>query len=272
MLKRQYYLTAGLVLLVALIVLNLPEDQAGKLKLTVGGLFLPLFGMAGSAQSLIEQTGNSLAPRSALLKEIEQLSKENQQLRQQLMQAQESWRENAQLRQALSWQPRVPWQLKPARVVGQDPANWWRTIMIDVGLRDKIRTNMTVLTSDGLVGRVTEVGFDRSRVVMVGDPNCRFSAQVQEPHDKSVVAKGIISPSASSLDRLLVDLIYVPGGTLLKPGQPVMTSGDGGVFPKGITVGQIVDVRTNEYGLNLEARVKLAVNLDRLEQVWVMMQ
>ena len=77
MLKRQYYLTAGLVLLVALIVLNLPEDQAGKLKLTVGGLFLPLFGMAGSAQSLIEQTGNSLAPRSALLKEIEQLSKDS---------------------------------------------------------------------------------------------------------------------------------------------------------------------------------------------------
>ena len=272
MLKRQYYITCGLVLLVTLTVLNLPEDKADKLKLTMGGLFLPLFGIAGSAQSLLQQTGNSLAPRSALLGEIEALRKENQQLRQQLMQAREAWRENAQLRQALNWQPRVPWPLKPARVVGQDPANWWRTIMIDVGLRDQIRTNMTVLTSDGLVGRVTDVGFDRSRVVMVGDPNCRFSALVQDPRDKSVVAKGIIQPSASSLDRLLVDLVYVPGGSLLKPGESVMTSGDGGVFPKGIAVGQVVDVRTNEYGLNLEARVKLAVNLDRLEQVWVMMQ
>ncbi|PYM12210.1 MAG: hypothetical protein DME18_11985, partial [Verrucomicrobia bacterium] len=203
MLKRQYYITCGLVLLVVLVVLNLPEPAAGKFKLAIGGLFLPLFGIAGSAQNLVEHAGNTIAPRSALLKQIEDLQKENHQLREQLMQAQEAWRENAQLRQALGWQQRVPWSLKPARVVGQDPANWWRTIMVDVGLRDRIRTNMTVLTSEGLVGRISDVGFDRSRVVLVGDPNCRFSAQVQEPRDQSIVAKGIISPSASSLDRLL---------------------------------------------------------------------
>ena len=74
------------------------------------------------------------------------------------------------------------------------------------------------------------------------------------------------------MDRLLVDLIYVPGVAVLKPGQSVVTSGDGVTFPKGITVGQIVDVRTNDYGMNLEARVKLAVNLNRLEQVWVLLQ
>ena len=272
MLKRQYYISVGLVLLAALVVLNLPEQTAGKLKLAVGGLFLPLFGMAGGAQNLVNRAANTLAPRNALLKQVEDLTRQNQQLREQLTQAQEAWRENAQLRQALNWRRRVPWQLKLASVIGQDPANWWRTLIIDVGGQDAIRTNMVVLTPDGLVGRIAQVGIDRSRVVMVGDPNCRFSAQIQEPRDKSIVAKGIISPSASGLDRLLVDLIYVPGGSLLKPGQTVMTAGDGGIFPKGIIVGQIVDVRTNDYGLNLEARVKLAVNLNRLEQVWVMLQ
>jgi rod shape-determining protein MreC len=273
MLKRQYYITFGLVLLVVLVVLNLPEQKADRLKLAVGGLFLPLFGMAGVTQSLIDQAASSLAPRSTLFKQIADLHRENQQLREQLMQVQEAWRENARLRQALNWQQRAPWQLKLARVIGQDPANWWRTIIIDVGSRDRegIRTNMTVITADGLVGRISEVGMDRSRVVMVGDPTCRFSAQVQEPRDKSIVAKGIVSPSPSSLDRMLVDLVYVPGGSLLKPGQPVMTSGTGGIFPKGIIVGQIVDVRTNDYGLNLEARVKLAANLNRLEEVWVML-
>jgi rod shape-determining protein MreC len=272
MLKRQYYISVGLVLLVVLIILNLPEQSAGRLKLAVGGLFLPLFGLAGAAQNLAEQAGNTLASRGTLLRQIDVLRKENQQLREQLAQAQEAWRENTQLRQALKWQQRAPWQLKLARVIGQDPANWWRTIIIDAGSRDGIRPNMTVLTAEGLVGRVNEVGLDRSRIIMVGDPNCRISAQVQEPRDKSTAAKGIISPSASSLDRLLVDLVYVPGGSALKPGQFVITSGDGGVFPKGIIVGQIVDVRTNDYGLNLEARVKLAVNLNRLEQVFVMLQ
>ena len=202
MLKRQYYITIGLVLLVVLGVLNLPEPTAGKLKLAVGGLFLPLFGIAGATRNLVEQIGNTLVPRSTLLKQIEELRRENQQLRDQLAQAQEALRENAQLRQALNWQRRVLWQLKPARVIAQDPANWWRTLLIDVGRQDGIRANMTVLTADGLVGRISEVGIFRSRVVMVGDPNCRFSAQVQDPRDKTVVAKGIVSPSAAGLDRL----------------------------------------------------------------------
>ncbi len=272
MLKRQYSIATGLVLLIVLVLLNLPEQPAARIKLALGGLFLPLFGMAGSVQHLTQEVGNSLVPRSTLLKQLEQLRKENEELRQQLMQIQDSWRENAQLRQALGWQRRVPWQLKPARVIGQDPANWWRTIIIDVGLREGLRPNMPVLTAEGLVGRIEKVGPDRSSVVMVGDPNCRFSAQVQDPRDKSIAAKGIISPSVSSMDRLLVDLIYVPGVAVLKPGQSVVTSGDGVTFPKGITVGQIVDVRTNDYGMNLEARVKLAVNLNRLEQVWVLLQ
>jgi len=272
MLKRQYSLPTGLVLLVVLVLLNLPEQPAARIKLALGGLFLPLFGMAGSIQHLAQQAGNSLVPRSTLLNQLEQLRKENEELRQQLMQVQDAFRENGQLRQALGWQRRVPWALQPARVVGQDPANWWRTMLIDVGSRDRIRPNMSVLTAEGLVGRIDKVGPDRSSVVMVGDPNCRFSAQVQDPRDKSVVAKGIVSPTASTLDRLLVGLIFVPGGSLLKPGQTVVTGGDSVLFPKGITVGQIVDVRTNDYGLNLEARVKLAVNLNRLELVWVLLQ
>jgi len=272
MLKRQYSIATGLVLLIVLVLLNLPEQPAARIKLALGGLFLPLFSMAGSVQHLTQQVGNSLVPRGTLLKQLEQLQKENEELRQQLMQIQDAWRENAQLRQALGWQRRVPWQLKPARVIGQDPANWWRTITIDVGLREGLRPNMPVLTAEGLVGRIDKVGPDRSSVVMVGDPNCRFSALVQEPRDKSVVAKGIISPSESTLDRLLVDLRFVPGGSLLKPGQTVLTGGEGVIFPKGILVGQIVDVRTNDYGMNLEARVKLAVNLNRLEYVWVLLQ
>src|ERR1044071_2958263 len=107
MLKRQYYISFGLVLLVVLVVLNLPEPSAGRLKLAVGGLFLPLFGLAGAAQNLADQAGGTLVSRNTLLRQINELRKENQQLRQQLSQAQEAWRENSQLRQALKWQQRV---------------------------------------------------------------------------------------------------------------------------------------------------------------------
>lgn len=272
MFKRQQYIAFGLVLFVVLVILNLPERASLRLKLAIGGLFIPLFGIAGASHNVVEQVANSVAPRKSLLAEIERLRLENQKLQSQLLQAQEEGRENALLRQAVGWRTRVPWKLQFARVVGQDPANWWRSVLIDAGNRDGVRTNMVVLVPEGLVGRVVEVGFDRSRVLLVGDPNCRFSAQVQSGGDRVAIAKGIISATVNSFDRLLVELTYLPGGSLIKPGQQVVTSGDGGIFPKGLPVGQIVDVRTNDYGMNLEARVKLAVNLDSLENVWVLTQ
>ncbi len=148
-------------------------------------------------------------------------------------------RENNQLRSALGWQRQMPWKLKLANVVLRDPANWWRTIEIDLGARDGMVENLPVLTAEGLVGRISSVGVTRSQVVLFGDPNCKASALVENPaHDT-----GIISASGP-LDSSLVHLTYLSGSANLKPGQGVVTSGIGGIFPKGIPIGQIVDSRT----------------------------
>ena len=159
------------------------------------------------------------------------------------------------------------WNLKPARVVARDPANWWRNIKIDLGLRDGITTNAPVLTPDGLVGRVSEPGYTQSRVVLVGDPDCRVAVVLEgETRDN-----GIIAPTSSSpLDITIVDLGYLSRTSPLRPGQKVYTSGvEGGIFPKGNLVGTIIDFRTVDFGLYNEARVKLAVNMNALEDVFV---
>ena len=265
MLTRSYYLAFGLVALLALVALSLPDRTAQRVKLAVGALYLPLFGLAGSFQGLADQAGAQLLPRKTLLREVDSLRRENGELRLRLAQLEEAWRENQRLRQALQWRDRLPWRVKAARVVGQDPSNWWRNVHIDLGSRDGIRPNLTVLTADGLVGRVAEVGFARSRVLLIGDPGCRVAAQVQETREK-----GSIIHSGSSLDLLVVELTYLPGTAACRPGHTVITSGDGGIFTNGIPVGTIIEVRTNEFGLYLEARVRLAANLNRLEEVWVL--
>ena len=263
--KRPYYLAGGSALLLVLIVLLLPERTTGQLKLAVASLYVPLFGLAGSGEAAAQHAAEALTTRATLTRQVAELREQNQRLQFKVSQLQEAWRENMRLKQALGWQQSAGWQLKPGRVLGQDPANWWRTLHIGLGARDGVRTNAPVLTADGVVGRVAEVGLTRSQVVLAGDPACRFSALVQETRDK-----GMITPDASSLDHLLVGFTFVPTGASLRPGQAVVTSGDGGVFPKGIPVGQIVDIQTNEFGLYLEARVRLAVNLNRLEEVWVL--
>ena len=76
--------------------------------------------------------------------------------------------------------------------------------------------------------------------------------------------------AAGPLDSSLVQLSYLPSSANLKAGQTVLTSGLGGVFPRGIPIGRIADVQSIEFGLATEASVKLSANLGALEQVWVL--
>ena len=250
---------------VAVVLLSLPTRATGRLKLALGSWFLPLFGLASASQQLPADLADSVLPRRELLQQIDALRRENQQLKEQQIQTAAIARENDQLRGLLGWQRQVPWRLKLANVVMRDPANWWRTVQIDLGSRDGIQTNQPVLTAEGLVGRVSAVSYVSSQVVLVGDQNCRVSAMVENAtHDMGVLTPG------GPLDSSLVQLGYLASSANLKPGQDVLTSGLGGVFPRGIPIGKIVDVQTVEYGLATEASVKLNANLGALEQVWVM--
>ena len=266
MLRRPHYIVFSLVLLLALVLLNLPEKAASRLKLSVGSLFVPLFGLTTSAQNATEAAGNSIVPRKVLVAEMERLRRENVELQTQRLQIEEMGRENDRLRQQIQWQKQIRWRMKLARVVGRDSANWWRTIQIDLGSRDGVKENQPVLSSQGLVGRVSSVGLTRSQVLLIGDANCRVAALVQETRDNGVIAplNGVV------LDPTMVALTYLSRNTQLLPDQTVVTSGLGGIFPKGITIGKVIDSRTVGYGLYTEARVKLAVNVGQLEEVWVL--
>ena len=267
MFKQKHYIALGAVTLATLLLLSLPPRATSRLKLAVGSWFLPLFGLAGTIQQLPVTTADAALPRRELLRQLEAFRRDNEQLRVQASQAAATTRENDQLRALFGWQRQTPWKLKLANVVMRDPANWWRTVQIDLGSRDGVRENLPVLTTEGLIGRVSSVGLTRSQVVLIGDPNCHVSAVVENPaHDTGIVS------ASGPLDTSLVNLTYLSGSASLKPGQNVITSGLGGVFPKGIPIGQVVDSRPVEFGLYTEARVKLLVNLGSLEQVWVLFQ
>lgn len=258
----------GLVGLLTLVVLNLPHYRANQIKLAIGSLFLPLFGLSKSSQQLAAEAGNALIPRRELLKQNEALRLTNQQLQLRMIQADAALRENEQLRQLVGWQRQSPWRVKLAKVIARDPANWWQFVEIDLGSRDGLRADLPVLGPTGcLAGRISSVSLTRAQVVLIGNSNCRVSALV---HDTE---SGVIIGGAGPLDNTLVTLSYLSSNSNLKPGQVVKTGGAGGIFPKGILIGQIAeDSRLVEFGLYTEARVKLAANLSTLEEVWVIVQ
>jgi rod shape-determining protein MreC len=266
LLKRPHVVALGTVIVLTVILLKLPARTAGNLKLAISGLFLPVYGLANSTEKLANSASYAAVPKRQLIARITALEREQAENQLQLMQVNEILQENRRLRQMLGLQQQFLWKTKIGRVVSRDPANWWRTMKIDLGSRDGVKTNATVLVPQGLVGRVAEVGFATCRVVLLGDPDCRVSVVAT---DSNIRELGMIAPSSSSpLDDTLVELTYLARNSKLSSGMKVVTSGQGGVFPPGILVGQIADFRTID-GLYQEARVSLAARMSALEEVFV---
>lgn len=267
MFKKKRYILLAIVAVIAFVLLNLPANTAARLRLAIGSQFLPFFGLANVSRDAAGSTADLALSKNELLRQNELLRRENAQLRAVGLQANQLAEENARLRQSVGWQAQRPWSMKLARVILRDPANWWSTVQIDVGSQHGIKPNMPVMTIDGLVGRVSAVGLTRSQVVLIGDPNCRAAAQVDnEARDHGVTG------DASPLERELIQLNYLARNAVIKPGQRVLTSNLGGNYPSGIPIGAVVDARQVEYGLSTEARVKLFAALGSLEEVWVITQ
>ncbi len=276
--KRFFYKSqqtaVGAVLLSVFLLLVMPESVRARLKSAIGGLFLPVIGISTTGQVAMESLGHlgaadaaSLPPNQTpghapaslveLQDQVDRLRRDKKRLE----------GDNKYLSELLKLEPLIPWETKLVRVVGRDSFNWWRRIKINLGSNKGIRFNQPVISANGdLVGRVSEVGSLTSWVILVGDPNCRFSALIKESRSQG----GIVSPRQYSSDLRTVELTYLPNDVELRPGQAVVTSGLGGGFPKEIPVGQVVDSWVSNDGLYVEARIKLHANLNQLETVRVL--
>lgn len=267
MFKRPYYIALAIVAVLTLLVLNLPSQTTSRLKAALGSIFLPLFGMAGSSQQVAGRTADTLLPKSELIAANDALRRQNQELRQQLAQADVTAKENERLRQLVGWQKQNRWNGKLARVIYRDPANWWRTVQIDLGSRNGLSNNLPVLSPEGfLIGRVSAVSLTKSQVVLIGDANCKVPAVVEnEARSQGIIGGG------GPFDGSFVNLTHLPNSATLKPGQRVVTSSLSSLYPPGIQIGLVVEeAQLVDSGLIQEADVKLSANLSSLEEVWVL--
>jgi rod shape-determining protein MreC len=266
--KPQYIAFIAVALFVA-ILFRLPDNALGNIKRAMAAMFLPLFGLAGASHNLAEKAGRAIVPKSLVLEENEQLVRSNQTLQIQLRQAEEIWRENERLRRMVGAARPNRWNLKSARIIARDPANWWRSAQIDAGTQDGLQINQPVLSAEGwLVGLVGAVGDHRAQIFLLGDPELRVAAVAENSRENGILQ----ALSSMPQENNMMDLDFLPGTSQTRPGETVFTSGDGGLFPKGLPIGRIVDARSKDYGLETEARVKLGAAIDSLEEVWVVIQ
>jgi rod shape-determining protein MreC len=191
------------------------------------------------------------------------LRSEVEQLRVQNVQANEYAAENIRLRELLGYtQSARQFDLVMARVIGREPTTWTRMIVIDRGTQHGVRKNMAVITARGLVGTVTDAGPISSKVQLILDPRSAAGALVQRSRVAGVV-KG--TPD----DAMHPRMVNVPKSQDMAVGDIIVTSGFGGIYPKGIMVGTVSAVKNDSGGLLHYAVIEPATDFQRLEDVAV---
>ncbi len=199
-----------------------------------------------------------------LTQRYEQLEKRNRELESKLLQFEEISEENTRLKKLLDFRTGLSTQLETmaASVTGRDYSNWFGSIIINKGTEDGIRRDMAVITPDGLVGRVINVSSHTAKVLLITDPRSGVGCLVQGTR-----APGIVEGVAGGRGQL--HMVNIPIDLVPDTGDRIITSGLGSVFPKGIPVGYVREVKEEQSGLFNMAVVEPYVDFNRLEEVLV---
>lgn len=193
------------------------------------------------------------------------LRNEVEQLRVQNLQASEAMAENERLRTLLGYrQMATQFDMVAARVIGRESATWSRMIVINRGRQDGVDVDMAVVTQSGLVGHVVEAGWNSSKVQLILDPRSSVGTLVQRAESR---VAGIVQ---GDLDNpTMPQMVNIPKNADVVEGDVIVTSGFGGLYPKGLVVGLISSLQNDEGGLLKIGIMEPAVDFQKLEDVMV---
>jgi rod shape-determining protein MreC len=198
-----------------------------------------------------------------LKEENRQLQEEVRRLKQENADLRGSAQDLERLQRLLLLKGRVPGAMIAAEVVAYSPSAWFRTIVINKGQRDGVRKGFPVVTLEGVVGKVIRISSSSSVVLLVVDRNSSVDCLVQRTRQRGIV-------EGEGEDRCY--LRYVPRTEDIQVGDHIVTSGLEGIFPKGLSMGEVVKVEKKAYGLFQEIEVMPSADLSRLEEVMVIVR
>ncbi len=200
------------------------------------------------------------------------LKRENEKLRNELAAALQAVRENeaiskenVQLRAALGLRERdSSLVFESAEVVARNSDNWSRTFTVNKGSSSGLNINNCVVTAEGMVGYISEVGSNWATVTSITDTEMQASAIASRTRELAS-AEGTFELMGKGLFRLS----YLPRDTRLLEGDIIETSGFGGLFPKGIVLGSVVEIRGEDHGISKYAIIKPAVDPEKVNHVLI---
>jgi rod shape-determining protein MreC len=260
--KRSIIMIATLAIIIIVIIAatSVSRERVSKTEDIVGTLFRPATRLFTVVVNFVQNAVSDIAEIGSLKASNELLNQQVITLKAQVRELEVLRQENQRLREMLDFKQAQPdYELIGCSIIGKDPSNIFSIFLIDKGSRDGIAKNMPVITNEGLVGQVLEVGSTWAKVLPLSDPRSSVSVIVNRTRDPGILEGrlgnsfgGHTSPEAAIVE-----------------GDELVTSGMGGIYPKGLYVGRITGIYYDETQLLKLIEVEPVVDFGKLEEVFV---
>lgn len=256
----------SVLLIVAAVFTSQNDGSINAVEGIVGEIISPVQKILYSATSYVYNSISDIKERRELRTNYQNLKERVAYLEKELLRMNELEKQNQRLRRLLDFATeREEFVVTGARVTGKDPGNWFEVFTIDKGKNHGISVNMAVVTEQGLVGRIIEVGSNWSKVQSIIDARSSISGIIERTRDNGVV-KG---NNLFGFEDGTCSMIYLPLDSEIVEGDKVITSGLGGILPKGIYIGEVKEITRSKRDLYKTVIVEPAVDFRRLEEVLV---
>jgi rod shape-determining protein MreC len=250
---------------VLLVVLNLPGAVSGQVKAVLREGISPLQGALSGCSRWVRESVRSVRGIGGLMRENQQMSAELVRLRNEVRDLQGLSQDNAELREQLQFVAQAKRRLTPCEVIARDITGWWETIRLSKGSSDGVSMDMAVITSEGLIGKTVDVSSRTCDVLLISDPVCKVSARIARTGAFGVVSG--IGPARSGQAACRME--FINKNVPVLPGDEVVASGLGGIFPKGLLIGCVEKITMDETGLFQRADIIPKADLGMLTYVFV---
>ena len=227
----------------------------------LGVITQPLQKLSTNISNAASDFFGKFAKADQLTEENEKLKEEIRELNKKLVDYDRLSREIEQYKEYLDLKEKNnDFQFEQASVIGRDPNDRFGSFTIDKGLLDDIQPNDPVITPDGVVGRIAEVGQTTAKVVTILNPSVNVSSVIGYS-DKKTRDTGIVTGTIDLSSQSLCQMMYLSRESLAQKGDLVVTTGVGGVFPKDLLVGAIREVKPDAHGTSLNAIIADIANI-----------
>ena len=209
---------------------------------------------------------------TAYFYKFDELVEENIALRERIAELEKQNYDAAELEERSAWMSNflemksqhTDFKMLSASVTGRESGNYSKILTIDVGTGAGVTKNMPVVTSEGIVGRITELGYNWAKVTTIVEAQTSVGAYIERTEDAGI-CEGSFDLAPDGLCRMS----YLPAEAQIAVGDRVLSTGYGSVYPRGLVIGYVETVGINEFTRSPDVTVKCAVDFSELTQVMI---